>query len=220
MDMAVKATKTLLIVLSLFSFIAMSTETTYSHSGRTDSSGGHNCYVGSCAGTYHYHNGGGYSPPSDYEQGAAAGRAFAYGDNRPNIESSAQVEGNHEGDKDGQTGYTSTPTRDDSVEHCSPQRRFTGGDPSQSYKNGFMSTFTPACIEIYKSKFDTAYKSANTLALKSYEEKQAKELAVKEEQKKAEDVKNRNTFLLLSGVVGSGIAGSAMLNSYRKAHTK
>lgn len=28
------------------------------HSGRTDSSGGHNCRVGSCAGTYHYHNGG------------------------------------------------------------------------------------------------------------------------------------------------------------------
>lgn len=28
------------------------------HSGRTDSSGGHNCNVGSCAGTYHYHSGG------------------------------------------------------------------------------------------------------------------------------------------------------------------
>lgn len=33
------------------------------HSGRTDSSGGHNCNVGSCAGTYHYHNGGSYTPP-------------------------------------------------------------------------------------------------------------------------------------------------------------
>lgn len=33
------------------------------HSGRTDSNGGHNCNVGSCAGTYHYHNGGGYVPP-------------------------------------------------------------------------------------------------------------------------------------------------------------
>lgn len=34
------------------------------HSGRTDSSGGHNCNVGACAGTYHYHNGGGsYTPP-------------------------------------------------------------------------------------------------------------------------------------------------------------
>jgi len=26
------------------------------HSGRTDSQGGHNCYVGSCAGTYHFHS--------------------------------------------------------------------------------------------------------------------------------------------------------------------
>jgi len=36
----------------------------FAHSGRTDSSGGHNCRVGSCAGTYHYHNGGRrYTPP-------------------------------------------------------------------------------------------------------------------------------------------------------------
>lgn len=32
------------------------------HSGRTDSSGGHNCNVGACAGTYHYHNSG-YTAP-------------------------------------------------------------------------------------------------------------------------------------------------------------
>lgn len=31
------------------------------HSGRTDANGGHNCYVGACAGTYHYHNGAGSS---------------------------------------------------------------------------------------------------------------------------------------------------------------
>jgi len=30
--------------------------TSFAHSGRTDSSGGHNCRTGSCAGTYHYHN--------------------------------------------------------------------------------------------------------------------------------------------------------------------
>ncbi len=34
------------------------------HSGRTDSSGGHNCRVGACAGTYHYHNGGGATTPT------------------------------------------------------------------------------------------------------------------------------------------------------------
>lgn len=55
--------KTIIIwVLLLFIF----TTTTNAHSGRTDSSGGHNCYTGSCAGTYHYHNGGysgGYTAP-------------------------------------------------------------------------------------------------------------------------------------------------------------
>jgi hypothetical protein len=34
----------------------------YSHSGMVDSRGGHNCYIGSCAGTYHFH--GGSSPES------------------------------------------------------------------------------------------------------------------------------------------------------------
>ena len=29
----------------------------YAHGGGLDSSGGHNCYVGSCAGSYHYHRG-------------------------------------------------------------------------------------------------------------------------------------------------------------------
>lgn len=37
--------------------------TVLAHSGRTDSSGGHNCYVGACAGTYHYHSRGGYTTP-------------------------------------------------------------------------------------------------------------------------------------------------------------
>lgn len=59
--------KTLFVILAaiVFSMFGYSTFTdsslttkTYAHSGRTDSFGGHNCYVGSCAGTYHYHNGG------------------------------------------------------------------------------------------------------------------------------------------------------------------
>lgn len=50
----------ILLVIFLFSFNQV-----FSHSGRTDSSGGHNCYTGSCAGTYHYHNGGpAYNPPT------------------------------------------------------------------------------------------------------------------------------------------------------------
>jgi hypothetical protein len=55
--------------ISIISFILVLSFTSgaKAHSGRTDSSGGHNCNVGSCAGTYHYHNGGGsyggYVPP-------------------------------------------------------------------------------------------------------------------------------------------------------------
>ena len=54
----------ILIVWILLLFIF--TTPINAHSGRTDSSGGHNCYTGSCAGTYHYHNGGysgGYTAP-------------------------------------------------------------------------------------------------------------------------------------------------------------
>lgn len=47
-------------ILFLFVFISIAfiPATSLAHSGRTDSSGGHNCRTGSCAGTYHYHNGG------------------------------------------------------------------------------------------------------------------------------------------------------------------
>lgn len=54
--------KSLFFAPALILFLLPST--ILAHSGRTDSSGGHNCNVGSCAGTYHYHNGGGgYTPP-------------------------------------------------------------------------------------------------------------------------------------------------------------
>lgn len=48
------------------------------HSGRTDSSGGHNCRTGSCAGTYHYHNGG-YSRSSSYSAPSYATYSNYYG---------------------------------------------------------------------------------------------------------------------------------------------
>lgn len=44
------------ILVAFFSFFLV--HQVSAHSGRTDSSGGHNCRTGSCAGTYHYHNGG------------------------------------------------------------------------------------------------------------------------------------------------------------------
>jgi len=57
--------KKIIGVVLIFFFIAVMRID--AHSGRTDSSGGHNCNVGACAGTYHYHNGGGgYNPPPVY----------------------------------------------------------------------------------------------------------------------------------------------------------
>ena len=46
-----------------FILLLLTASNVSAHSGRTDSSGGHNCNVGACAGTYHYHNGGSAPPP-------------------------------------------------------------------------------------------------------------------------------------------------------------
>jgi hypothetical protein len=52
------ARRLLLLLVMLSSLIISPIQPTeaFAHSGRTDSSGGHNCRVGSCAGTYHFHN--------------------------------------------------------------------------------------------------------------------------------------------------------------------
>ncbi|NCS97224.1 MAG: YHYH domain-containing protein [Candidatus Pacebacteria bacterium] len=52
-----------ILILSLV-ILFSSSMSALAHSGRTDSSGGHNCNVGSCAGTYHYHNGGSAYQPT------------------------------------------------------------------------------------------------------------------------------------------------------------
>lgn len=52
--------KKILTLIAILTIVPISS--VQAHSGRTDSNGGHNCNVGACAGTYHYHNGGGPSP--------------------------------------------------------------------------------------------------------------------------------------------------------------
>jgi len=60
--------KFICVVFTLTCFaLSTSLNTVQAHSGRTDSSGCHNCHTGSCAGEYHCHNGGssgGYFPPA------------------------------------------------------------------------------------------------------------------------------------------------------------
>lgn len=48
-----------LLLLSLVSLVALAPSMVSAHGGGLDSNGGHNCNVGPCAGTYHYHGGGG-----------------------------------------------------------------------------------------------------------------------------------------------------------------
>jgi hypothetical protein len=50
--------KSIVRVVSVILLSLIITTPSMAHSGRTDSNGGHNCNVGACAGTYHYHNGG------------------------------------------------------------------------------------------------------------------------------------------------------------------
>lgn len=203
------------IVTYLIFVIVVFTVNTYSvsfaHPGRTDANGGHTCrtnceYYGLEYGEYHYHNGGGSGGSgnnslNDYQLGAADGRVFAYGDSRPNIESSAMVEGNNEGTLDGSKGKTSNPTNDDSIQHCSPERRFTN-EPSQSYKSGFMSTFTPACIEVYKTKFDATYKIANQIAKDEYEKRKAETDAEAVALQKTKDFENKQNLIRYGGMGG------------------
>jgi len=55
----------LLLLITLTSLFAVSSSAN-AHGGGLDGNGGHNCYVGSCAGTYHYHRNYSYRPIIPY----------------------------------------------------------------------------------------------------------------------------------------------------------
>ncbi|OGM77844.1 hypothetical protein A2375_01965 [Candidatus Woesebacteria bacterium RIFOXYB1_FULL_31_120] len=55
--------KKLIFALAPVLLLVLVPKITLAHSGRTNSEGCHNCNVGSCAGTYHCHNGGSYTAP-------------------------------------------------------------------------------------------------------------------------------------------------------------
>ena len=56
-----KSFRLLVVVASLMLTAGAPASLVSAHGGGLDSSGGHNCYVGSCAGTYHCHRCGGSS---------------------------------------------------------------------------------------------------------------------------------------------------------------
>ena len=55
----VRTLQSLFFLFLLAALTVQSTTLVSAHGGGLDGDGGHNCYVGSCAGTYHYHRGGG-----------------------------------------------------------------------------------------------------------------------------------------------------------------
>ena len=72
----VKTFKSLLFLLLLVALIAQSSPPVSAHGGGLDGDGGHNCYVGSCAGTYHYHRGGGGSSSGSSNRSRLPSPAF------------------------------------------------------------------------------------------------------------------------------------------------
>ena len=55
-DLNLKTSKKIVLLSSLALGISLTTPSiVFAHGGRLDSQGGHNCRVGSCAGTYHCH---------------------------------------------------------------------------------------------------------------------------------------------------------------------
>ena len=60
----VKTLQSLLFLFLLAALTVQSATLVSAHGGGLDGDGGHNCYVGSCAGTYHYHRGGGSNSSS------------------------------------------------------------------------------------------------------------------------------------------------------------
>jgi hypothetical protein len=182
------------------------------HSGRTDSSGGHNCNVGACAGTYHYHNGGGGSSSgglSEAAQARIAGADFARTDNRSRIESSATAEGSYQGKTDGLAGTSSPYAENDSNEHCSQEIKFTNA-VSATYKEAFQSLYTTTCISIYGDVYRTAYQAANVPATQAFEEDKARDLAAKTAASTASQENNDSWWgwLILGGFIGLPIIGA------------
>lgn len=155
------------------------------HSGRTDSNGGHNCNVGSCAGTYHYHNGGGYEPeePNYYDEGFTNGNSHAERE-ESNIVSLATVDAENDGSSDGESDDGSSYYGMNMSSTCEKDFTFDGYSPEE-YQDAYSEGFYDVCSSIYErtyeSVYDTAYEEAHQEYIELAEaESEAEELAVEE----------------------------------------
>jgi len=155
--MDAKATNKLFVLFVAAALCVCITAAASAHSGRTDANGGHNCNVGSCAGTYHYHNGGSnYQSSNSYRiEGLTNGQNHAKRE-KASIESTSESAGSNAGYSAAITGEAEDyyPPAPDYI--CDTDFTFDAGTP-QEYKTNYNSGWNLVCSDIADSKYRTAY---------------------------------------------------------------
>ena len=170
MVMGVRVIKLALLVF-LFGFIFMGSDMAVAHSGRTDAYGGHNCYVGACAGTYHYHNGG-YVEEDYYDQGYEFGSNDAFDNNHDYITSNAESEGQKKGYDDGLNGEDEEFYPDAPSWICDDVSFDFRANEYADYIDGVNDGFGEACIELANSVYSDTYSESYAEGYAEFEEKQ------------------------------------------------
>lgn len=127
------------------------------HSGGTDAYGGHNCYVGSCAGTYHYHNEGYVLEEDYYDQGYEFGSSEAFDNNHGYIISNANNEGQSDGYEVGLAGEIEDISPDAPEWICEDVTFDFRANEDQDYINGVYEGFQENCIELTNNTYAEAY---------------------------------------------------------------
>lgn len=166
-----KAAKYLLLVITVFAFtgsVALPMRVN-AHPGRTDANGGHNCYVGSCAGTYHYHNGD--YVDDYYDRGYEYGNNDALENNHDYITSNAKTEGNENGLEDGTKGETKQLYPDAPEWICDDvDFDFKAGE-YEDYISGVYDGFNDGCKDIANEVYADAYSDSYAEGYSQYEKR-------------------------------------------------
>jgi len=166
--MVVKAIK-IVVIACVFAFPFFATGNVLAHSGRTDAYGGHNCYVGSCAGTYHYHNGG-YVEDDYYDQGYEYGNNDALDNNQDYITSTANSEGRGDGYEAGSNGESEEFYPDASDWICDDVTFDFRANEYEDYISGVYDGFVEGCRDIANDSYTDAYSDSYAEGYAIYQE--------------------------------------------------
>lgn len=168
MVLAVKVIK-IAVIACLFAFPFLATNNVSAHPGRTDAYGGHNCYVGSCAGTYHYHNGG-YVEDDYYDQGYEFGNNDALDNNHDYITSTARSEGNSDGYEAGSSGESEEFYPDAPDWICDDVTFDFRANEYEDYISGVYDGFVEGCRDIANDSYSASYSDGYAEGYSAYED--------------------------------------------------